>query len=208
MTDTLREAADALPSADRARILADPAAPRLARTLAAAAGRGADPTTLLRAAFEFDDSQNVRSIAAVLATRIEDCPHTLGVPDEAPESPAAVAPLPWLPAPDVGHAGWLPYLQARADLIRDRANDLGSLTAAYRDQYAITDPEPSSLGEPPEPGTRREGAYRAAQATVPEQCLSSQPRHGPGGVPPTQTLAPSYGRGRSITQQRGPRLNR
>jgi len=204
MTDALREAAEALPAAERARVLADAAAPRLGRTLAAAAGRGADPKTLLRAAFEFDDNQNVRSLAAVLATRIEDHPHTLGIPDQAPENSAAGAPLPWLPAPDVGHTGWLPYLQGRADLIRDRAEDLGSLTAAYRDQYAITDPDLNSLGEPPEPGTRREAAYRAAQAKVLEQRPSAQTRHGPGGASPP----PTHARKRSMAEQRGPRLTR
>lgn len=161
MADVLRDATEALPPKDRARVLEDAAAPRLAHTLAAAAGRGADPRALLRAAFEFDDSHNVRSLAAVLATRIEDHPRTLGNPDQASESSPAGAPLPWLPAPDVGHAGWLPYLQARAALIRHRADDLGSLTAAYREQYAITDSDPSSANpRSPEPAVRPPTAPR------------------------------------------------
>lgn len=202
MTHMLREAADALPPADRARLLADTAAPRLAQTLAAAAGRGAEPKTLLRTAYEFDDTHNVRSLSAVLATRIEDPPGTFGIPDQATESAAPGAPLPWLPAPDVGHPGWLPYLQARADLIRDRAANLGSLTAAYRDQYAVNDSDPSSLGETPEPGTRREAAYRAALASAPGQHASAQPQHGSSGAAPPLT------RDRSMAQQRGPRLSR
>ena len=85
---------------------------------------------------------------------------------------------------------------------------LGSLTAAYRDQYAITDPDPSSLGEPPEPGTRREAAYRAAQASVLEQRPSAQPRHGPGGASPPPAPPLAHVRERSMAQQRGPRLTR
>jgi len=52
MIEALREAAEALPSAARAQVLADPAGPRLARTLADAAGVGANPKMLLRAAYD------------------------------------------------------------------------------------------------------------------------------------------------------------
>ena len=201
MTEVLHDAADALPVTDRAPVLADAAAPRLARTIADAAARGADPKMVLRAAFDLDDTHNVHSPAAVLATRIEDYPHTLGIPDRAPDDPAAAAPLPWLPAPDVGHPGWRPYLQARAALIRGRATELGSLTAAYRDQYAITDADPNALGQPPEPGSRREAAYRAALAINAADRAAEESRHRES--PPSAPL-----RRRSVPQQRGPRLSR
>ena len=197
MTDVLHDAAEALPPADRRRVLNDAASPQLARTLAAAAARGAEPRKLLRTAFDFDDTHNVCSLAAVLASRIDDHPHTFCVPDQAAE-PAAAAPLPWLPAPDVGHPGWLPYLEARAALIRDRAAQLGTLTAAYRDQYAITDPDPRALGEAPEPGSRREAAYRAALASQPDEREATRRE-------PHEASPPGRGRG---LHQRGPHLTR
>ena len=145
--DALRLAVHSLGPSEAARVLADPAAPHLARALASAAGHGTDPGRLLRAARDLEEMDAVRSPALVLASRIEDHAATLGIPF----GPPADAPLPWLPGPDVGHPGWLPYLQARAQLIRDRAQALGSLPAAYRDQYAVTDPTPRRSARHPNP---------------------------------------------------------
>ncbi|HET7415614.1 MAG TPA: MobF family relaxase [Arthrobacter sp.] len=197
MNDTLQAAADALPAHERHRILADPAAPRLARSLADAAGRGASPAAVLSAALDLDDLSNVASPALVLASRIEDLPRAVGIPDQ----PFVDRPLPWLAAPDVGHPGWLPYLQARGDLIRTRADELGSLAAAYREQYGIADADPSSLGRPPEPGTRREAAYRAALASLPHQPPPTRDVHQARGPAPV-------GRDRARQRQRGPHLTR
>jgi len=197
--DALPLALDHLAPADRDRILGDPAASQLARVVASAAGRGAHPSSLVRAAFDLDDMTSVRSPALVLATRIEDYSRSLGVPD----GPPADAPLPWLPGPDVGHPGWLPYLRERATLIRSRAAELGSLPEAYRDQYAIADTDPTTLGEPPEPGSRREAAYRtalASQAAAACQEPVPTPRRHNSPVP-----APRLP---SMSQQRGPRLSR
>jgi conjugative relaxase-like TrwC/TraI family protein len=184
-----------LPAVERQRILADPSSGQLARVVGSAVGRGADPSRLVRAAFDLEDVSNVRSPALVLATRIEDYSRTLGVPD----APSEDAPLPWVAAPDVGHCGWLPYLRERAALIRGRADELGSLAAAYRDHYGITDDDPASLGPPPEPGSRRELAYRTAAASQVPPEESSSPR------PPTPAAAR---RDPSMSQARGPRLSR
>jgi len=196
--EALPLALDGLPAAERNRILGDPATGQLARVVAAAAGRGANPRRLVRAAFDLDDMTGVRSPALVLATRIEDYSRTLGVPD----GPSADAPLPWLPGPDVGHPGWLPYLRERATLIRSRAAELGSLAEAYRDQYGVTDADPTSLGEPPEPGTRREAAFRTAQANQ----AAAAPEHLPS--PPRHSSPLAAQRPPSMSQQRGPRLSR
>ena len=161
--DALRLAVHALSPGEAARVLADPAAPHLARTLAWATGHAMDPARLLRAARDLDDTDTVRSPAPVLASGLEDHAAALGIPF----GPPADAPLPWWAGPDVGHPGWLPYLQARAQLIRDRAQALGSLPAAHREQYAVTDPDVTSLGEQPELGTTRAVAYRIAAARHP-----------------------------------------
>lgn len=197
--EALEIALDGWPAVERNRVTADPAAPHLARVVAEAAGRGAVPQQLLTAALELDDMSSVRSPAMVLATRIQDYARSLGVPD----GPAADAPLPWLPAPDVGHPGWLPYLHGRAELIRARADELGSLSAAYGDQYDISDPGPGALGPPPEPGTRREAAYTAASREAPANRppgpeISSPRRHHDEPVPTRPTMS----------QARGPRLSR
>jgi conjugative relaxase-like TrwC/TraI family protein len=193
-----------LSAADRQRVLGDPAAGQLARVVASAVGRGADPNRLVRAAFDLDDMTGVRSLAAVLATRIEDYSRTLGVPDHppasAPDGAPDRAPLPWLPGPDVGHPGWLPYLRERAALIRARAAELGTLAGAYRDQYEVTDADPTSLGQPPEPGTRREAAYRTARA--------SQPVASPEHVPTARRHSSPVAAPPAMSQQRGPRLSR
>jgi conjugative relaxase-like TrwC/TraI family protein len=216
MGDALREAVTVLPEVERARVLADPAAPRLARTLADAAGGGADPKRVLRAAWDFDDNDNLRSPATVLATRVEDHPRTFGIVDrrsprldDGPPGTQAEAPLPWLPAPDVGHPGWLPYLTERAELIRARAGELGTLAAAYREQYAITDPSsgagPASLGSAPEPGTRREAAYRAALASLsPHPAPDGAARRVSGEPPPPPHVSRGPVPSTAKSQQRGP----
>jgi conjugative relaxase-like TrwC/TraI family protein len=147
-----------LPAALARRLVNDPAAGHLARALAAAAGRGADTTQVLKAAVDFDDLHNVRSLAAVLATRIQDYGPTLGVPRAEPGS----RPLPWLDSPDVGHPGWRDYLERRADLIAHRAQELGSLTAAYREQYQLSHLPEGHFGEEPPRGTRRYRAFHCA----------------------------------------------
>ncbi|GAB3785741.1 MobF family relaxase [Nocardioides ungokensis] len=197
--EALGLALDHWPATERNRILGDPAAPHLARVVAAAAGQGADPRALVTAAFAFEDMSNVRSPALVLASRIQDCPRTLGVPDRPP----ADAPLPWLPAPDVGHPGWLPYLRERSALIRARAGELGSLSAAYRDQYGISDPGPGALGPPPETGTRQEAAYAAAC----REAQADQPLPSTDPTDPRQHDEPIQSRP-TMSQQRGPRLSR
>jgi hypothetical protein len=198
--DALRLAAGSLDPRDAARVLADPAAPQLARELAAVSGHGVDPGRLLRTAWEWDEMDAARSPALVLAARIQDQAATLGIPHQPP----ADAPLPWLPAPDVGHPGWLPYLSARAQLIRDRAQALASLPAAYREQYGVTDADTSSLGEEPESGTARALAYRVAAAHLPPppQAPDSSPHRDPRSAP-----APAPIRS-SMSQPRGPRLSR
>jgi hypothetical protein len=197
-----------LSPADRSRILADPAAGQLARLVASAVGRGADPKRLVRRAFDLDDMDAVRSPALVLATRIEDYSRSLGVPNALSTAAASTgAPLPWLPGPDVGHPGWLPYLRERAALIRDRAAELGTLTGAYRDQYEVTDADPTSLGQPPEPGTRREAAYRTALAAqpadTPEHVNTPRRQPHPVAAPRPHPMSPP-----AMSQQRGPRLSR
>lgn len=162
-TDTLRATAAALlPDALAQQVVDDPVAERLAHLLADAASRGADPKQLLGNAVAFDDLHNVRSPAAVLATRIEDFADCLGVPRAEP----AGRPLPWLDAPDVGHPGWRDYLQHRARLITKRAAELGSAAAAYREQYHLTHLPEADLGDEPEPGTRRHRAHQAARRSV------------------------------------------
>jgi len=156
--DALREAATVLPASERGRILHDRSAPYLARVLADAASRGANPSSVLKRAYEFADMSAVRSPATVLATRISDYAPTLGVPQEPP----ADRPLPWLPGPHVGHSGWDPYLTTRAELIADRASTLGTLASAYREQYRIG--HQHGLGDPPTPDSNRRRAYDAALA--------------------------------------------
>ncbi len=114
--------------------------------------------------------------------------------------------MPWLPGPDVGHPGWLPYLTARAQLIADRAQELGSLPAAYREQYAVTDPGPTGLGAEPEPDTRRAVAYRIAAAHLPPTpdpvTTTRQPRSlGPPAPAPALPRSP-------MSQQAGRHLSR
>ena len=176
---SLASAVGVLPATERERIMRDPGSTFLAKTLANAASRGADPHRLLRAAYDFEPLTGVRSPALVIAQRIQDHPRTLGVPG----TPGQPGPLPWLPAPDVGHPAWHPYLTARAGLIRSRLDELGSLTKAYREQYEI--PGDGDLGEAPEQGTRQATAYQHA---LEEQARAAA--LGPGATP-TSTITPS-----------------
>lgn len=169
---SLASAVEVLPAAERERIIRDPGYTHLAKTLANAASRGADPRRLLRAAHDFEPLTDTRSPALVVAQRIQDTPRTLGVPNAAREP----GPLPWLAPPDVGHPTWHPYLTARAGLISSRLKDLGSLAAAYREQYEITGA--GGLGEAPELGTRQAAAHQhaiAEDATVTAQPTVASP---------------------------------
>jgi hypothetical protein len=192
--DALRHAVTelpGLPETEEARILDDKAAPHLARVLADAVARGAHGPEVLQRAVDWDSSGHIdgRSPALVLATRITDHPRTLGIPDE-PVGSAVTRPLPWLPAPSVGHPGWDPYLQSRAALIKGRAGELGSLAAAYREQYDIASMTTSPLGDPPQPGSRGETAYRAALAELATTFDTATPRpSAPSGMP-TPSLTP------------------
>jgi hypothetical protein len=194
---------DGVPRVERARILRDKAVPHLARVLADAVGRGAHGPTLLRHAYDLEPLEGVASPALVLAARIQDHPHTLAIPDDLPTGGGDSRPLPWLPGPEVGHPGWVPYLRARADLISQRATDLGSLAAAYREHDEITPADTRPLGDPPEPGTRRERAYRVALAEVEAFPTTAASRPEPaqtGGPAPTPTRRPAP----SCTRQLSP----
>ena len=160
-------ATDALSPRVARRVLTDPAARQLAKTLADAAGRGADPACVLPAAVAYDDLGNVRSMVRVLASRLEDFQSYLGIPTDNPTNP----PLPWLSAPSVGHREWDAYLSERGRLIIERAGELGSMTAAYREQYQLTHLGVGELGPLPPEGTTQRHAYLAAsreqEATTP-----------------------------------------
>ena len=196
---SLREAAKVLPEALRDRVLSEAGTTYLARTLASAVSRGVDPGVLLRAALDLEDLSEVRSPAAVLAARIEDHATGLGVPT----TPPIDAPLPWLPGPEVGHVGWLPYLRERARLIEHRAEELGNLSASYREEFGVA--ENAGLGDPPEPGSRQEHAYNVARASTEQQ-------RDPGGPAAARTreshepVTPTHSSSRS--RHRGPSLNR
>jgi len=151
-----------LPTADRDRLRTDKGAPKLARVLAIAAARGAEPGQLLVRAYELESLHNTGAPAAVIASRIENNPRTLGVPEIQPTN----RPLPWLPAPAVGHAAWDSYLRDRAELIANRARDLGGLASAYREQYGVTTDDPRNLGPPPSPGDPRVVAYDIALGSI------------------------------------------
>lgn len=144
--NALRTTADAALSPDQAsRLLNDPEVGQLARALADATSRGATPAELLTAAIDYDTLTGARSTALVLATRIHDQPTTLGFPRTEPSD----RPLPWLPAPNTGHPAWNDYLTHRAQLITDRVTELGSLAAAYREQYRLTHLAAGELGTSP-----------------------------------------------------------
>jgi hypothetical protein len=128
-----------------------------------------------------------------VATRITDNRHWLGIPQEQPGKP-----LPWLPSPDVGHSAWTPYLRERAQLIKARADDLGSLAAAYQEQYGLADTD-GPLGHPPPPGTSRAIAYQHVSTL-------DQPTTTPSPLPPPPP--PSVEQSRVRTRQRPPHLRR
>ncbi|SFC97286.1 conjugative relaxase domain-containing protein, TrwC/TraI family [Nocardioides terrae] len=172
------------------RILADPARKRLAFALARAAASGTEPGQLLSAAIAYDDLGAARSPAAVLTSRITDVPRELGVPD----LPVTESPLPWLPAGTVGHAAWDRYLSARAHLIAARAGELGTLTAAYREQYGLTGLPPRDLGEPPPLDTAQYVAWRHARREQETTRASSRtPRQALSAPAPLPTRLPSRG---------------
>lgn len=157
----------ALPTGLAHRVLADPAASRLATSLADATGRGTDPVRVLQAAVDLEDLAGARSVARVLAARIEDCGPTLGVPRAEPTD----RPLPWLASPVVGHPDWDAHLHALGDAIRQRTDQLGSLRGAYREQYQFTHLPNGDLGDPPPVGTRARAAYNTAHAEPPPSTL-------------------------------------
>jgi hypothetical protein len=198
-------APQAVGSALAGRLLADPAHRRLAIVLARAAGRGADPGRVLTDAVAFDDLTGARSPALVLASRIEDFPTALGIPrhdptasprqpdrrpDRVDDPGPSGRPLPWLESPEVGHPGWSGYLRQRAALIGHRADHLGSMAAAYREEYRLTHLPAGDLGDPPPAGTLRHAAYQAARddlllrVTYQPQRRQVAPR--PGGRPPPE----------------------
>jgi hypothetical protein len=197
--DALRLAAAQLPQTEQGRLLHGTGAPHLARVLADAVGRGADGASVLRGALELDSCDNVTSLGLVLAARICDHPHTLGIPDRPPDESGSGRPLPWLPAPATGHPGWDRYLRMRAGLIADRARELGSLVAAYCEQYDLQPTTASRFGDPPEPGTRREAAYRAALAELATTTPRPAPTH-----PSTSAPSPT----RRLVHQQGHQLTR
>jgi hypothetical protein len=147
------------------------------------AGRGADPAAILRAAASYDDLAAVRSPALVLASRIEDFPSALGVP----RADADDRPLPWLPSPTVGHPNWDDYLTGRAELIASRAAELGSLTAAYREQYRLAHLPVGDLGALPAENTTQRAAYLLAereQHTTTDIAAAARRRTMPAPTPP------------------------
>lgn len=144
----LEYAAAKMPAGDRAAILADRSAPRLARALASAPA-AVDRAKLLRDAWESDSGSD-------LPTRVRE---QLGA-----NASEVRPPLPWLDPPSVGHPAWDEYLGGRAALIRQRANDLGSPAAIYREAFRITTYD--DLGPVPAQGTRQAEAYDAALASL------------------------------------------
>ena len=195
----LRHASKVLPTPVRERVLADTGSAYLAKTLGSAVGRGADPMDLLSAAFALEDLDQVRSPAVVLATRLEDFGHLLGVPD----TPPVDAPLPWLPGPDVGHDGWLPYLRERAHLIEQRVEELGGLSAAYSEQFGV--PDGDGVDKPPEPGSRQEHAYAFVLATDAQPHETSDPDSSRVRAPSEPVMSTQR---QPRSRHRGPHLDR
>jgi hypothetical protein len=151
----------------------------------------------LQAAASYDDLHAARSPALVLASRISDFPTALGVPRTTPQD----QPLPWLPAPTVGHPDWDDYLAGRAALIKSRATELGSLTAAYREQDRLGHLPVGDLGDPPADNTTQRCAYLHAEREQQQQqqattdiAAITQGRPMPAPIPPPQQ------------RQRGPHL--
>jgi conjugative relaxase-like TrwC/TraI family protein len=192
-----------LPHTLARQIMDDRSTRHLARVLADSAARGANPAQVLKNAVDFDDLPNARSPAAVLATRIEDYRTALGVPRTEP----AGRPLPWLDPPEVGHPGWSSYLKRRADLIANRARELGSLPAAYREHYQLMGLPPGELGDEPEAGTPRHDAFTVATRTAAPEVLVDPGKRDPS-LRRDDPLAPSRSATpRSVTQTSGRRLD-
>ena len=199
--------AQTMPPGLARRVMDDPGVDRLANALADATAQGTDQAQVLRNAVDFDDLRGARSAARVLAARIEDYACSLGVPTgRSPERP-----LPWLGSPDVGHPGWRDYLDHRARLITNRARHLGSLAAAYREQYGPDSPRDEDLGEPPAPGTRRHVAYQAAMTDEGEQQALRQslapgphthepPHRQPPPAAPVPRARPTHARGPTLSR--------
>ena len=149
----------ALPPNLARRVLSEPGFQHLATALASASAHGADAVAVLRSAAALGKCGTARSLPLVLATRIEETPTILSVPREAPVD----QPLPWLPGPRVGHPQWDDYLAGRAALIADRLTELGSVTAAYREQYRLTHLPVGDLGDLPPAASPQRIAYLAAR---------------------------------------------
>jgi hypothetical protein len=192
--DALRTTAGATLTSDQAsRLLADPGAGQLARVLADAASRGANPGQVLTAAIDYDTLTGARSTALVLAARIQDSPTTLGVPS----GEATDRPLPWLPAPNAGHPDWHDYLTRRAQLITDRADQLGTLSEAYREQYRLSHLPPGELGAAPKVDGPQRTAYRALGPDQNHAKITPPTRRKPSSPAPAATLSTRSANGRT-----------
>lgn len=187
---------------DASRLLSDPGAGHLARTLADASSRGANPTEVLSAAIDYDTLGGVRSTCLVLASRIQDHPTTLGVPRTEPVD----RPLPWLPAPNIGHPAWNEHLNSRARLIADRAHQLRSLANAYREQYQLTHLPNNDLGAPHPIGGQQRAAYQAVLRALDREVVPGARSEGRPGQAESLSSAGAQGRagpkGPSVTAER------
>ena len=130
-------ATEALPPPLAARVLRDEQVGWLADRLADATSRGADPLRLLKAAADLEPLAGARSVAAVLARRLEDYPNFLGIPDTPGMSAGG------LPSPDVGDEKWHSYLQARAHLITNARDAKGEQPASRRPDVQVPSPPPA-----------------------------------------------------------------
>jgi hypothetical protein len=185
---SLREAVRSLPTNAQRCVLEDKGAPRLARALASAP-RAADRADLLGAAWDLEPMIGVQSVALTLASRVDDLAAAKrGRRAGGPADPAP--PLDWLDRPAVGHAAWDEYLAERSQLIRDRAAELGSPTAVYREAYRITSSQPNDLGPLPLPESRQAKAYEIALMS---QDASPSPSHD-APVAPVPSRRPESGR--------------
>lgn len=180
--DILTTATGALAPRLQRELRNGPGADHLASVLAAATAKGANPQYLLRSAIALEDLDHVAWPALVLATRIQDHRHALG----AATIGSSDIPLPWLPPAGIAHAAWLPYLRQRADLIQARAQELGSIAAAYREQHRIHAPEESF--ETPRPTasrlTARLARVKTARPVQPIQEADPAPLEGPRSLSP------------------------
>ena len=191
--DALRTTADTALTPDQAsRLLTDPGAGHLARVLADATSRGANPTQVLTNAIDYDTLTGVRSTALILASRIQDYPTTLGIPRTEP----ADRPLPWLPAPNTGHPAWNDYLRQRAQLITDRANQLGPLS---RGLPRAVPAHPPTTRRPRHTHQPADGQQRTAYHAVLRSRRGDEPT--PTQAPTDQPAAPHTSRSRATTER-------